>query len=107
MIYACRALLRHLRVLAIIYPPFALTCSVKPVGPWFSPQCDTNFSPPKCSKLYHNQEQTPGYPTGDGNCAAPGCDCGDSPCVRHFFHRTIVARIYCDVHYPPIPFLPP
>ncbi len=30
----------------------------KPQGPWYSPKCDNNFSPPKCSDNYHNQEQT-------------------------------------------------
>ena len=30
----------------------------KPKGPWFSPKCDNNFSPPRCSDLYHMQEQT-------------------------------------------------
>ena len=28
----------------------------KPTGPWFSPKCDNNFNPPKCSDYYHNQE---------------------------------------------------
>jgi hypothetical protein len=41
------------------------------------PVCDNNFKPPKCSNLYHDQGQTPGYPKGDGNCAAPGCDVGE------------------------------
>jgi len=31
------------------YVPF------KPEGPWYSSKCDTNYSPPKCSNLYHNQ----------------------------------------------------
>jgi hypothetical protein len=51
----------------------------KPEGPWYSNKCDNNFNPPKCSDLYHNQEQSPGYPSGDGNCAAPNCDCGNAP----------------------------
>ena len=25
----------------------------KPQGPWFSPKCDTNWSPAKCSDYYH------------------------------------------------------
>ena len=28
----------------------------KPAGPWYSPKCDNNFNPPKCSDYYHNQE---------------------------------------------------
>ena len=39
---------------------------------WHVPQCDNNYSPPLCTDLYHDQGQTPGYPSGDGNCAAPG-----------------------------------
>ena len=35
------------------------------------PVCDDNYNPPLCSHLYHDQSQTPGYPHGDGNCAAP------------------------------------
>ncbi len=53
----------------------------KPEGPWYSDKCDHNYDPPICSDLYHNQEQSPGFPTGDGNCAAPNCDCGvNVPC---------------------------
>lgn len=37
-----------------------------------SPKCDNNYDPPLCSNYFHMQEQTPGYPTGDGDCAAPG-----------------------------------
>lgn len=43
-----------------------------------SPRCDTNFVPPRCSSLYHDQVQTPQYPTNskyDGTCSEP-CDCG-------------------------------
>ena len=49
------------------------------------PVCDTNFSPPKCSHLYHDQTQTPGYPAGDGQCAAPGCDVGSVPVGEYLF----------------------
>ena len=52
----------------------------KPEGPYYSSKCDNNYNPPKCSDYYHNQEQSPGYPTGDGNCPAPNCDCGVVPC---------------------------
>ena len=43
------------------------------------PVCDDNYTPPLCSNLYHDQSQTPGYPKGDGNCLAPGCDVGSVP----------------------------
>jgi len=61
-------------------------------APWFMPfanpipiimqqgnantTCDNTFSPPKCSTLFHDSVQTPGYPHGDGDCAPPGCDVG-------------------------------
>jgi hypothetical protein len=69
-------------------------------GPWFLPfsdavianhslahvpVCDTNYQPPRCSRLYHDQTQTPGYPTGDGVCAAPGCDVGSVPVGEYLF----------------------
>eukprot|EP01051_Picozoa_sp_SAG22_P014976 SAG22_NODE_1895_length_3366_cov_3.131007_2_plen_304_part_00 len=60
----------------------------KEEGPWFSPKCDNNFKPPKCSDYYHMQEQTPGYPTGDGDCAAPGCDCGKHPCGFYLWNHS-------------------
>jgi hypothetical protein len=37
-----------------------------PFGPptvgngWHVPQCDTNYNPPLCTQLYHDQGQTPG-----------------------------------------------
>ena len=42
------------------------------------PVCDPNYQPPRCSDLYHDQQQTPVFPgSGDGNsCAPPGCDVG-------------------------------
>ena len=45
-------------------------------GPWVSKKCDDNYDPPLCTDYYHSQEQSPGYPHGDGDCAAPACDCG-------------------------------
>ena len=49
------------------------------------PKCDTSFNPPRCSDLYHDQVQTPHYPTGDGACSAP-CDCGAGvPCGRYLW----------------------
>jgi len=43
------------------------------------PMCDNNYQPPLCSNYYHDQVQTPGYPHGDGDCAAPACDVGKVP----------------------------
>lgn len=61
----------------------------KPEGPWFSPKCDLNYDPPRCSDYYHSQEQTPDYPHGDGDCAAPGCDCGPhTPCGFYLWNHS-------------------
>mmetsp|Transcript_9606 Transcript_9606/g.29092 ORF Transcript_9606/g.29092 Transcript_9606/m.29092 type:complete len:392 (+) Transcript_9606:177-1352(+) len=59
----------------------------KPTGPWFSPKCDS-AQPTLCSDLYHSQEQTPAYPNGDGDCAAPGCDCGKVPCGFYVWNHS-------------------
>ena len=50
------------------------------------PQCDKNYDPPKCSPLYHDIEQTPGFPKGDGDCPGP-CDCGVHPCGEYLFNH--------------------
>eukprot|EP00656_Telonema_subtile_P026754 TRINITY_DN28740_c0_g2_i1.p1 TRINITY_DN28740_c0_g2~~TRINITY_DN28740_c0_g2_i1.p1 ORF type:complete len:329 (+),score=55.02 TRINITY_DN28740_c0_g2_i1:175-1161(+) len=60
----------------------------KPTGPWYSPKCDHNYNPPLCSDYYHMQEQTPGYPHGDGDCAAPACDCGTKPCGFYLWNHS-------------------
>jgi hypothetical protein len=60
----------------------------KATGPWKAPKCDNNFKPPKCSDHYHMQEQTPGFPHGDGDCAAPGCDCGKVPCGFYLWNHS-------------------
>eukprot|EP00037_Helgoeca_nana_P010376 m.91137 g.91137 ORF g.91137 m.91137 type:complete len:430 (-) comp20166_c0_seq1:237-1526(-) len=49
------------------------------------PVCDDNYSPPRCSDLYHDQSQTPGYPRGDGVCDPPGCDVGSVPVGEYLF----------------------
>jgi hypothetical protein len=37
--------------------------------------------------FYHDQDQTPEYPHGDGSCDAP-CDCGGVPCGEYLWdHR--------------------
>ena len=59
----------------------------KPNATYHVPQCDKSYTPPKCTNLYHDVEQTPGYPSGDGNCPGP-CDCGVHPCGEYLFdHR--------------------
>lgn len=41
----------------------------------------------KCSGFYHDQEQTPEHPHGDGSCVDE-CDCGKAPCGEYIFdHR--------------------
>lgn len=52
---------------------------------WHVPNCDTNYQPPRCSALYHDNLQVPGYPTGDGVCTAPGCDVGSVPVGEYVF----------------------
>jgi len=66
----------------------------KKQAPWKSPKCDDNFNPPKCSDYYHMQEQSPGYPHGDGDCAAPGCDCGKAPCGFYLWNHSSTAVVY-------------
>ena len=48
------------------------------------PPCTGN----KCSGLYHDQDQTPQHPKGDGSCTDE-CDCGEGlPCGEYLFdHR--------------------
>jgi hypothetical protein len=65
----------------------------KPTGPWHSSKCDNNYNPPKCSNFYHMNEQTPGYPNGDGVCAAPACDCGVNPCGFYLFNHSSTAIV--------------
>ena len=67
----------------------------KPKGPYYSAKCDYNFDPPRCSDLYHNQEQTPGYPHGDGDCPAPNCDCGEGvPCGFYIWNHSSTTVVY-------------
>ena len=51
----------------------------KPEGPWSNSKCDS-ANTTLCSDLFHEQEQSPGFPHGDGDCTAPSCDCGSVPC---------------------------
>ena len=41
----------------------------------------------KCSVFYHDQDQTPEHPRGDGSCT-DACDCGQQPCGEYLWdHR--------------------
>lgn len=69
-----------------------------PFGPptvgdhWTVPNCDKNYDPPLCSTYYHDQDQTPQHPHGDGSCTLP-CDCGGVPCGEYLFdHRNASLR---------------
>ena len=56
-------------------------------GSFHVPQCDSNYEPPLCTPFYHSQDQTPGFPKGDGVCPAPACDCGGVPCGFYLFNH--------------------
>lgn len=68
-----------------------------PGGPWgngsyYVDQCDRSWSPPRCSPLYKDREQTPNFPHGDGDCPGP-CDCGGVPCGEYLWeHRNASLR---------------
>jgi|EP01043_Picozoa_sp_COSAG02_P036217 hypothetical protein len=57
------------------------------------PRCDSPHLPQQqlCSDLYHDQLQTPHWPpkniANDGNCSAPGCDCGGVPCGEYLWNH--------------------
>lgn len=74
------------------YSPWFINFKEK--GPWKSPKCDSYGNPPKCSDKYHMQEQTPGFPHGDGDCAAPGCDCGKAPCGFYLWNHSSTAVVH-------------
>ena len=77
------------------------TCATTPAcakDTYHVPSCDYNFDPPKCSPFYHDQEQTPQYPMGDGSCLKP-CDCGSVPCGEYLWdHRngTMLTNFLAD-----------
>ena len=67
----------------------------KPKPPYYSKKCDDNYDPPICSDLYHNQEQSPGFPHGDGDCAAPNCDCGKNvPCGFYIWNHSSTTVVH-------------
>ena len=69
---------------------------------YHSPPCDDNYSPPKCSRYFHTQMDTPlpttrwgpeGKPIGGyGQCFPKdensGCDCGTKPCGFYVFNHS-------------------
>ena len=66
----------------------------KPKGPWYSDKCD-KVNTTDCSDLYHNQEQSPGFPTGDGDCGAPNCYCGSNvPCGFYIWNHSSTTVVY-------------
>jgi hypothetical protein len=66
------------------YAGFFLKFNPTNSTPYHVPQCDTNFSPPKCSDLYHDPEKTLEY----GRECTEACDCGKVPCGKYMFdHR--------------------
>jgi hypothetical protein len=66
------------------YAGFFLKFNPNNSTPYHVPQCDTNYSPPKCSDLYHDPEDTLEY----GRECAEACDCGKVPCGKYIFdHR--------------------
>ena len=64
-------------------------------GPWYSPKCDTNYNPPKCTDYFHTQMDTPNLPGrgGYGECAPPACNCGSKPCGFYVFNHSSDAVI--------------
>ena len=66
------------------YAGFFLKFNPENSTPYHVPQCDTYFSPPKCSDIYHEAEKSVVY----GNSCTEACDCGKVPCGMYTFdHR--------------------
>ena len=71
---------------------------------YHAPPCTGNGSdladPRKCSDLYHDQDQTPEHPHGDGSCA-DACDCGEGlPCGEYLWdHRNASLRAWLVDQY--------
>lgn len=65
-----------------------------------TPRCDTAYSPPLCTDLYHDQMQTPQHlpPTGhgqNGTCWPQPCDCGGVPVGEYLWDlRNASARAF-------------
>ena len=74
-------------------------------GPWVSPNCDTDYQPPKCTDYFHTQMDTP-LPRdgGYGKCAPPACNCGSKPCgVRSRGARARASKTPLTRPSPPTP----
>ena len=68
------------------YAGFFLAFNGSAPGAYHVPDCAPEDAA-KCSALYHDQEQTPQHPHGDGSCTLP-CDCGCVPCGEYLWdHR--------------------
>lgn len=70
------------------YSPWFIKFSGNP--PYYSPPCDNNYSPPKCTTYFHTQMDTPNLPGrgGYGTCAPPACNCGSKPCGFYVFNHS-------------------
>ena len=75
------------------YSPWFL--KFKPNPPWYSPKCDVNYDPPKCTEYFHTQMDTP-LPQGKGGygaCTGSACNCGSKPCGFYVFNHSSDAVI--------------
>jgi hypothetical protein len=60
----------------------------------FSKRCDA-VNKTDCSDAYHCQEQSPGYPHGDGDCGAPNCYCGSNvPCGFYIWNHSSTTVVH-------------
>jgi hypothetical protein len=74
------------------YSPWFLKYSGNP--PYYSPPCDNNYSPPKCTNYFHTQMDTPlPGPGGYGECTPPACNCGSKPCGFYVYNHSSDAVI--------------
>jgi hypothetical protein len=68
------------------YSPWFIKFKSQP--PWYSPKCDMNYNPPKCTEYFHTQMDTP-LPIGKGGygaCTSTACNCGTKPCGFYVFN---------------------
>ena len=70
------------------YSPWILKFKENP--PWYSPKCDNNYDPPKCTEYFHTQMDTPLPPGkgGYGACTGTACNCGSKPCGFYVFNHS-------------------
>ncbi len=75
------------------YSPWFLNFSGRP--PYYSPPCDNNYSPPKCTNYFHTQMDTPRPGKGGyGACTPPACNCGSKPCGFYVFNHSSTAVVH-------------